>query len=115
MQMVCRGNLNMRSLVGPGQVVTAVILGCLFATSLQAQNPSQPAAGASAPATAAMTAKEAREAKIAADADKLYQMALDLKVEIDKSNKDTVSLSITQKAAEIEKLAKTLKQEIRAE
>lgn len=61
-----------------------------------------------------LTAKDARDAKIAADAEKLYQMALDLKVEVDKSNKDTVSLTVAKRAAELEKMAKTLKQEIRA-
>jgi len=41
-------------------------------------------------------------------------MALDLKVEVDKSNKDTLSLSVVKQAAEVEKLAKLLKQEMRA-
>jgi hypothetical protein len=95
--------------VGPGVVLGAALLGCLLATPLPGQNPVQ------TPTPTTPTAKEAREAKIAADAEKLYQMALDLKVEIDKSNKDTVSISITQKAAEIEKLAKILKQEMRAD
>jgi len=109
MQQVRRNNRSLRSVVGPRSVVVTALLGCLLAAPLPGQNPAQ------TPAPATATAKEAREAKIAADAEKLYQMALDLKVEIDKSNKDTVSLSITQKAAEIEKLAKTLKQEMRAD
>ncbi len=62
-----------------------------------------------------LTPKEAREAEITAEAQKLYQLAQELKVEVDKSNKDTLSLAVIKKAAEIEKLARTLKQNMRAD
>lgn len=61
------------------------------------------------------TPKEVREAQIDADAQKLYQLAQELKVEVDKSNKDTLSLAVIKKAAEIEKLARTLKQNMRVD
>ena len=61
-----------------------------------------------------LTPKQIREAQITADAEKLFQLAQQLKVEVDKSSKDTMSLSVIKKSEEIEKLARTLKQEIRA-
>lgn len=96
---------------------TAFLL-VLLAIAASGQSPTQstavtPASGPPPATSGKLTAKEARDAKIAADAEKLYQMALDLKIEVDKSNKDTVSLSIVKKAADLEKLAKILKQEMR--
>lgn len=96
---------------------------------LQAQTPATPAASpppptqAAAPAPAQAdpkaatkpTPKEAREAEINAEAQQLYQLAQELKVEVDKSNKDTLSLAVVKKAEEIEKLARTLKQNMRVE
>ena len=61
-----------------------------------------------------LTPKQVRETQIAADAEKLFQLAQQLKVEVDKSSKDTMSLSVIKKSEEIEKLARTLKQEMRA-
>lgn len=62
-----------------------------------------------------LTPHEEREAQIASEAQKLYELAVDLKIEMDKSNKDTMSLSVVKKAAEIEKLARTLQQHMKAE
>ena len=61
-----------------------------------------------------LTPRQVRETQITADAEKLFQLAQQLKVEVDKSSKDTMSLSVIKKSEEIEKLARTLKQEIRA-
>ena len=61
-----------------------------------------------------LTPKQAREAQIAADTEKLFQLAQELKVEVDKSSKDTMSLSVIKKSEEIEKLARQLKQDMRA-
>jgi hypothetical protein len=67
-----------------------------------------------APAKTAVSAQEAeRQAKIVADTDKLCQLIQELKVEVAKSSKDTLSLSVIKKAAEIEKLAKSLKERMR--
>jgi hypothetical protein len=62
---------------------------------------------------AKQTPKEAREAEIAAQTQQLYQLAQELKVEVDKSDKNTLSLAVIKKAAEIEKLARTLKENLR--
>ncbi len=78
-----------------------------------ANTPVQLAASAGVPGK--LTPKDARDAQIAAEAQKLFDLAVDLKIEMDKGNKDTVSLAVVKKAAEIEKLAKTLQQHLRAE
>ena len=63
----------------------------------------------------AMSPEEARQAKFVADSQKLYQLAQELKVEVAKSDKNTLSISVTKKAEEIEKLAKSLKDRMRKE
>lgn len=105
-QQIPTGWHRCRFSVGAAIALLAVALPC------SGQNPA-PVTAQPVPA-ASLSAKEARDAKIVADAEKLYQLALDLKVEVDKSNKDTVSLTVAKRAAELEKLAKTLKQEMRA-
>ncbi len=61
-----------------------------------------------------LSGKEQREAQIAADTAKLYQLAQELKVELDKSTKDTLSLTVIKKAAEIEKLAHSLSERMKS-
>ena len=63
----------------------------------------------------AMSPEEAREAQFVADSQKLYQLAQELKVEVAKSNKNTLSIAVTKKAEEIEKLAKSMKERMRKE
>jgi hypothetical protein len=43
----------------------------------------------------------------------LLAMALSLKAEVDKTNKDTLSIKVIRKADEIERLAKTVKERIK--
>ncbi len=69
--------------------------------------------GAAQPA--AMSPEEVRQAQILADTNKLYELAQELKAEVAKSNKDTLSLAVIKKAAEVEKLAKSLKERMRAQ
>jgi cytoskeletal protein RodZ len=61
-----------------------------------------------------MTPAEARQAQLLADTQKLYQLTQELKAEVAKSNKDTLSISVIKKAEEVEKLAKSLKEKMRA-
>ena len=63
----------------------------------------------------AMSPEEARQAQFIADSQKLYQLAQELKVEVAKSNKNMLSIAVTKKAEEIEKLAKSLKERMRKE
>ncbi len=62
-----------------------------------------------------MTPEEARQAQLVADTNKLYQLAQELQAEVAKSNKNTLSLAVVKKAAEVEKLAKSLKDRMKPE
>ena len=74
------------------------------------QNPGDPAQASSAE----VRPVEARKDQIAADSAKLFQLANELKAEMDKSTKDTLSLSVMKKAEEVEKLARKVRDEMRA-
>jgi hypothetical protein len=66
------------------------------------------------PTTATMTPAEARQAQLVADTQRLYQLTQELKEEVAKSNKDTLSVSVIKKADEVERLAKSLKERMKA-
>jgi cytoskeletal protein RodZ len=82
--------------------------------SQSAQSPSQsnPAPSAAQPDSVTApqkqgveTAADAHKTKIAGDTARLLQLATDLKAEVDKTTKDTLSVSVIRKADQIEKLA----------
>jgi hypothetical protein len=50
-----------------------------------------------------------RQKKLQADTDKLLALATDLKKQVDKTNKDILSVDVVKKAEEIEKLAHSMK------
>ncbi len=54
-----------------------------------------------------------RQKQLEQDTDKLLALAKALKEEVSKSNKDTLSVDVVKKAAEIEKLAKSVKDRMR--
>ena len=62
-----------------------------------------------------LSPEEARQAQIVADTKKLYELAQELQAEVAKSNKNTLSLAVVKKAAEVEKLAKSLKERMKPE
>jgi hypothetical protein len=82
---------------------------------------SHPAAGAASQATPsppngglnpdALNAE--RKEQIAAGSARLLKLATELKAEVDKSSKDTLSVSVIRKAEEIEKLAHSVKEKMR--
>lgn len=55
-----------------------------------------------------------RQQEIVDDTTKLLTLAQQLKVEVDKSNKNMLSIAVVKKAEEIEKLAKSVKEKMRA-
>lgn len=55
-----------------------------------------------------------RQKQLVADTDKLLQLAAELKAEVDKSGKDTLSITVIKKADEIEKLAKSVREKMKA-
>jgi type VI protein secretion system component VasF len=72
--------------------------------------------GKKAPETVATppqpAATDPHQAQIIADTQKLLKLSQELKAEVAKSNKDTLSLAVVKKAEEVEKQAKALKEEL---
>lgn len=58
-------------------------------------------------------ANAARKKQIADDSAKLLKLATELKAEVDKTSKDTLSLGVIRKADEIEKLAHDVKERMK--
>jgi hypothetical protein len=56
---------------------------------------------------------ESRQKQLVLDAQRLLTLANELKVAVDKSNKDTLSLDVIRKADEIEKLAHSVKEKMK--
>jgi hypothetical protein len=56
---------------------------------------------------------EDRQKRLVADTDKLLTLATDLKEQVDKSTKDTLSVDVIKKADEIEKLAHNMKDQMK--
>ncbi len=54
-----------------------------------------------------------RQKRLAADTEKLFALATDLKAQVDKSTKNTLSVNVIKKADEIEKLAHSMKEQMR--
>jgi ribosomal protein L9 len=54
-----------------------------------------------------------RKKQIADDAARLLQLATELKAEVDKTSKDTLSVNVIRKAETIEKLAKGVKEKMK--
>jgi hypothetical protein len=79
------------------------------------QKQDTPAAKTDDAAQKPMSPEEARQAQLAADTNKLYQLAQELQAEVAKSTKNTLSLAVVKKAAEVEKLAKSLKERMKNE
>ena len=57
--------------------------------------------------------EELRETPIEVDTRKLHLLAAELRVEVGKTYKESISVVALKKAAEVEKLAKSLKQEMK--
>ena len=54
-----------------------------------------------------------RQKKLASDTAKLYALAGELKEEVEKSDKNTLSVDVVKKAEEIERLARSVKEKMR--
>jgi len=57
--------------------------------------------------------KQQRHEQLMADTAKLLELASELKAEVDKSTKDTLSIPVVKKADEIGKLAKKVREEMK--
>ena len=54
-----------------------------------------------------------RRKQIADESTRLLALAIDLKAEVDKTNRDTLSISVIRKADEIEKLAHNVRDKLK--
>jgi hypothetical protein len=66
-------------------------------------------ADATSPAAPPSAPVDPAQAQLIADTEKLLKLSQELKAEVAKSDKDTLSLSVIRKADEVEKLAKSLR------
>jgi hypothetical protein len=76
----------------------------------QAPAPAQATGATSKPATP----QTPQQKQLAEDTAKLLSLANELKAELDKSNKNTLSLSVIKKAQDVEKLAHKVRDEMKA-
>ncbi|MGD0347317.1 MAG: hypothetical protein ABSA85_11200 [Terracidiphilus sp.] len=72
---------------------------------MQTASAPPPATGQQPTPPVGNTAEEARKQEITSECADLFKMAQDLKAEVDKSTKDTLSVAVVRKASEIEQLA----------
>jgi hypothetical protein len=61
----------------------------------------------------AQTRNSDRQKRLVADTDKLLALATELKQDVDKTNKDVMSIDVIKKADEIEKLAHSVKERMK--
>lgn len=123
-----RGRWRTPRLVVPWrQVCAGLIFAAAFACIAQdehSRSTATQAAGATPPATASAVAQSGdgtkpaqqdneRKRQISNDSTHLLAMAVALKSEVDKTNKDVLSLNVIRKADEIEKLARTVKERMK--
>ena len=59
------------------------------------------------------TASVERKRQLTEDSARLLKLATDLKTEVDKTSKDTLSLGVIRKAEEIERLARSVKEKMK--
>ena len=71
------------------------------------------AGGVQAASSPAVDARTEKQKALAQQAEKLFDMATELKVQVDKTNKNILSMKVVEKAEEIESLAKGMKTEAR--
>jgi len=85
-----------------------ILLGPCLTTGAQQSSKVEPA-----PAKETLNPEEKKRADLRADTEKLYKLTQELKEEVAKSNKDTLSVPVVKKAQEIERLAKSIKERSR--
>lgn len=73
----------------------------------------KPAAAPAAQEVRISPADAARRKQITEDSGKLFELAQSLKTEVDKTNKDMLSLSVIRRADEIEKLAHSVHEKMK--
>lgn len=99
------------------RVLALAVILVLFPAAERGQQPQQP--NSTNPSLLSVTnglpdnTDTARLKQISADSDQLVALALSLKAEVDKTNKDTLSLNVIRKAAELKKLAHNVQEKMK--
>jgi len=83
--------------------------GTAAAASVAAE--SKPAAASAVPPVADAAKQTEKQKALASQADRLVEMANELKTQVDRTNKNILSLKVVEKAQEIETLAKGMKEQ----
>jgi predicted metalloenzyme YecM len=87
------------------------------ANALQISNPATQSPAIAQDSSQKMSPQELRiqqsKKQLTEDTAKLLQLANELKVEMDKSTKDTLSLSVVKKAEQVEKMAHRVRDEMK--
>jgi len=86
-----------------------ILISTLGGTQEQLPQPARAVPSAQETERSRDTLEAERKRQIAADSAALLRMAIDLKSEVDKTTKETLSIPVIRKAGEIEKLARTVK------
>jgi hypothetical protein len=109
----------------PGLALSALALSagaggvCFAQAPAQETKPGAPASSAASPdaekanppqAAPASNPADPEQAQLLADSEKLVKLSQELKTEVGKSTKDTLSVTVIKKAEEVEALAKSLRE-----
>lgn len=91
------------------------------ARTAPATTPAPPAASATQPSdkpsapAANLSPEAARQQELAQESAQLLKLATDLKAEVDKTTKDTLSIAVIRKADAVERMARGVKEKFRVE
>jgi hypothetical protein len=87
----------------------------LLSLSVQAQQTPAPETkpDSSTSAKTSLTPEEQRKKDLEADTERLYKLTQELKAEVAKTDKNTLSVTVVKKAQEIERLAKSIRERSR--
>jgi len=91
-------------------VLLAVLISMAGSFDGLAQTSAGPTAASGEVQAAAPDTRTEKQKALAKQAERLFDMATELKVQVDKTNKNILSLKVVEKAEEIEGLAKGMKE-----
>jgi len=114
--------LRGRTKCGQDLACLAILMFALVPAGVAQQTASAQQTAVQTPANAVLPAnnqsptipKTPKQKQLADDTAKLLQLANELKAELDKSTKDTLSLGVMKKAEQVEKLAHKVRDEMRS-
>lgn len=94
-------------------LVMALMIGVAGRAQSVATGSAPAPAAPAAPASVEKAPMSEKQKQLMVQTEQLLKMAADLKVSVDKSTKDQLSLDVVRKAEAVEKMAKELKEKMR--